>query len=342
MSHDRLYSALSASSSRVLVTGGAGFIGSHLVEALLTAGHEVRVLDNFSTGDRRNLIAVRSDVEIVEGDIRSYERVHAAVSGCDVVFHQAALPSVPRSIQDPLTSNETNVTGTLNLLLAARDANVRRVVYASSSSVYGAAAGEVKREDMPVAPLSPYGVAKFAGEAYCRSFHEAYGLETVALRYFNVFGPRQNPISEYAAVIPSFISAALTGQPATLYGDGLQSRDFTYVTNVVEANLRAATTHGVGGDVFNVACGESHTLLAVLEVIASIVRRAPQVLEVAPRVGEVRQSRADITKARTSLGFRPTVGLEQGLGRTIDCMAADESLVPQIEERRRWLAVAAR
>ena len=228
--------------SRVLVTGGAGFIGSHLVDALLARGDDVRVLDNFSTGDRRNLLHVAQHIEIVEGDLRSFERVLTAVQGCEVVFHQAALPSVPRSIQDPLSSSEVNVTGTLNVLLAARDAGVRRVVYASSSSVYGSTAPtEVKTEDMPVAPLSPYGVAKFAGEAYCSSFHEVYGLETVSLRYFNVFGPRQSPISEYAAVIPNFFAAAFMNERPVVYGDGEQSRDFTYVDNVVAANLAAAS-----------------------------------------------------------------------------------------------------
>src|SRR5256714_11683048 len=222
---------------KILVTGGGGFIGSHLAANLASSGHEVRIIDNFATGRRSNVLGLPEDVELVEGDIQSYERVHNAVAGCDVVFHQAALPSIPRSVQDPLTSNATNVMGTLNVLLAARDAGVRRVVYASSSSVYGVNQELPKREDMASMPISPYAVGKLAGEGYCRSFAEVYGLETVALRYFNVFGPRQDPRSQYAAVIPNFISALLTGERPTIFGDGEQSRDFTYVQNVVEANL---------------------------------------------------------------------------------------------------------
>lgn len=324
----------------MLVTGGGGFIGSHLVDALLAEGHQVRVLDNFATGDRRNLFHVRGDVEIVEGDIRSYERAHAAVRGCEIVFHQAALPSVPRSIQDPLTSNDVNVGGTLNILLAARDAGVRRVIYASSSSVYGATPGDVKREDMPVAPLSPYGVAKYAGEAYCSSFHETYAIETVALRYFNVFGPRQNPISEYAAVIPAFIAAFLTGDPATIYGDGLQSRDFTYIANVVDANMRAAFTPAAAGHVYNVACGASHTLLDVLDAISAIAERSAAVVHEPARIGEVRASQADVSKAAEYLSYVPVVTLRDGLARTFDHLACDDSLIPRITERRHWMAAA--
>ena len=327
---------------RILVTGGAGFIGSHLVDALLAAGHDVRVLDNFATGDRRNLLHVGGDVEIVEGDIRSYERAHAAVSGCEIVFHQAALPSVPRSIADPLTSNEVNVGGTLNVLLAARDAGVRRVVYASSSSVYGSTPGDVMREDMRVAPLSPYGVAKYAGEAYCSSFHETYGIETVALRYFNVFGPRQNPFSEYSAAIPAFITAALMGTVATIYGDGLQSRDFTYVENVVDANLRAAFTSAAVGQVFNAACGGSHTVLDLMREISAIAGRDVSVVHEPPRVGEVRMSRADIGKARELLGYEPGVELPEGLAQTFEHLSSDEWLIPRITERQRWLAVSGR
>ena len=328
--------------TRVLVTGGGGFIGSHVVDALLAGGYEVRVLDNFATGDRRNLMHVGGEVEIVEGDIRSYERAHAAVRGCEIVFHQAALPSVPRSIADPLTSNEVNVGGTLNVLLAARDAGVRRVVYASSSSVYGATPGEVKREDMAVAPLSPYGVAKYAGEAYCSSFHEAYGIETVTLRYFNVFGPRQNPFSEYAAVIPAFMTALLMGVPATVYGDGLQSRDFTYVENVVDANLRAAVTPAAAGHVLNVACGGCYTILDLLREISIVADREGRAVHEPPRPGEVRMSRADITKARELLGYEPLVELADGLGRTFQELSSDEWLIPRFTERQRWLSVAAR
>src|SRR5919106_1694922 len=219
------------SAASVLVTGGGGFIGSHLVERLVTDGYSVRVLDNFATGHRENLAELIDEIDLVEGDIQSYERVHTAVRGCEVVFHLAALPSVPRSVQDPLTSNASNVTGTLNVLLAARDEEVRRVVFASSSSIYGANRELPKREEMPALPIAPYAVAKQAAESYCRAFFDVYGLETVALRYFNVFGPRQDPLSQYAAVIPRFISAFLDDARPIVYGDGEQSRDFTYVDN---------------------------------------------------------------------------------------------------------------
>src|SRR5689334_16117045 len=226
---------------RALITGGGGFIGSHIAERLLRDGHDVRVLDNFATGRRENLLDLGGEVELVEGDIQSYERAHTAVKDCEIVFHQAALPSVPRSVQDPLTSNAANVIGTLNILLAARDSGVRRVVYASSSSVYGANPALPKDETLPTLPISPYAVAKLAGEGYCRSFSEVYGLETVALRYFNVFGTRQDPNSQYSAVIPRFITRLLDGRAPVIFGDGEQSRDFTPVENVVEANLLAAS-----------------------------------------------------------------------------------------------------
>src|SRR4051812_37862031 len=294
--------------SRVLVTGGAGFIGSHLVDALLERGDDVRVLDNFSTGDRRNLLHVAQEIEIIEGDLRSFERVLTAIQGCEVVFHQAALPSVPRSIQDPLSSSEVNVTGTLNVLLAARDVGVRRVVYASSSSVYGSASPtDIKTEDLRVAPLSPYGVAKYAGEAYCSSFFEVYGLETVSLRYFNVFGPRQSPVSEYAAVIPNFFAAALLNERPIVYGDGEQSRDFTYVDNVVSANLAASAAPGAAGEVFNVACGETHSVNSLISHIARLVGRPLEAIHELARVGEVRMSLAGIDKARSLLGYDPAI-----------------------------------
>jgi UDP-glucose 4-epimerase len=325
---------------RTLVTGGAGFIGSNLVDALLEQGHQVRVFDNFSTGERRNLMHVAGDIEIVEGDLRSFERALTAVRGCEVVLHQGALPSVPRSVQDPLTSNATNATGTLNVLLAARETEVRRVVYASSSSCYGLTPGTVKREDMAIAPMSPYGVSKYAGEAYCRSFSEVYGLETVALRYFNVFGPRQNPVSEYAAVVPNFIAAALLGEPATIYGDGEQARDFTYIDNVVAANLAAASVDGIGGETFNIAYGRRSTINELAELVGEIAATEMDIRHAPARPGDVRVSQADVTKARERLGYVPNVDLREGLRRTYEHMRSDPSLLPAIHERRRWIAQA--
>jgi nucleoside-diphosphate-sugar epimerase len=326
---------------RALVTGGGGFIGSHIVDALLREGYEVRVLDNFATGDRRNLLHVAGDVEIVEGDMRSFERAATAMQNVQLVFHQAALPSVPRSVADPLTTSEVNVTGTLNVLLAARDAGVERVVYASSSSVYGSVEAERKHEDLPIAPMSPYAVAKYAGEANCRAFWKVYGLEAVAIRYFNVFGPRQSPVSEYAAVIPNFIVAALLGEQPTIHGDGLQSRDFTYIDNVVQANLLAASTPGVAGEVFNVAMGETHSLLDLLRAIESIAGVDLNPLHVDGRAGDVRMSLADTTKAREKLGYEPTIGFTEGLQRTFDALSGDESVLPKIHDARRWAAAGA-
>jgi UDP-glucose 4-epimerase len=312
--------------SRCLVTGAAGFIGSHLVDELLAEGHEVRTLDNFSTGDRRNLLHVSSDVEIVEG--------------CELVFHLAALPSVPRSVQDPLTSNAVNIIGTLNVLLAARNADVRRMVYASSSSVYGAIPAETKSEDLPIAPLSPYGVAKYAGEAYCSSFSQVYGLETVSLRYFNVFGPRQSPLSQYAAVIPNFIIAAMLEEPAIIYGDGGQSRDFTYVANAVQANLRAASAEQAAGQVFNIACGKKTSINRLAEAIGEITGHQQPPTHVEARAGDIRESVADIDKARSVLGYDPSIELLEGLERTYEYLSADESMIPKVHEHRQWVAVA--
>ena len=303
---------------KVLVTGGGGFIGSHLVQALLEDGHEVRILDNFATGRRENLLHLGSSFDLVEGDIQSYERVHNAALGCELVLHQAAMPSVPRSIQDPLTSNASNVIGTLNVLLAARDNDVRRVIFASSSSVYGASAALPKQESQTPLPISPYGVAKLAGEGYCRSFHAVYGLETVALRYFNVFGPRQDPLSQYAAVIPNFLTAVLAGTRPTIFGDGTQTRDFTYISNVIDANRLAMTAPEVAGDSFNVACGGSVSLNEVVTAIAELTGRGVEPLYVAPRRGEVQHSMASIDHARKVLGFEPTVGFRDGLARTVE------------------------
>jgi nucleoside-diphosphate-sugar epimerase len=303
--------------TRVLVTGGGGFIGSHLVSRLAAEGDEVRVLDNFATGRRENITDLGSEVELVEGDLQSYERVHTAVRECEVVFHQGALPSVPRSLQDPLTTNAVNVIGTLNVLLASRDSGVRRIVFASSSSVYGATPELPKREDLPVAPISPYAVTKLAGESYCRSFSEAYGLETVTLRYFNVFGPRQDPLSQYAAVIPRFIEAGLDGAELTIYGDGEQSRDFTYIDNVIEANILAMRSASAAGQVFNAACGERITLNHLVKELGSIMGTELTVRHVAPRAGEVRHSLADLSRAAEGLGYKPTVSFAEGLARAV-------------------------
>jgi nucleoside-diphosphate-sugar epimerase len=302
---------------KILVTGGGGFIGSHLVERLLHDGHHVRVLDNFSTGTRDNLLSFLSEVDLVEGDIQSYERVHNAVRGTEVVLHQAALPSVPRSVQDPLTSNASNVTGTLNVLLASRDSDVRRVIFASSSSVYGANPALPKHENLAPMPISPYAVAKLAAEGYTRSFNHVFGLETVSLRYFNVFGPRQDPLSQYAAVIPNFMTAILRGERLVVYGDGEQSRDFTYVENVVEANLCAITAPGVEGRVYNVACGERITVNQLIGQLATLTSQDVVLTQRGPRPGDVRHSLADITAATTELGYRPVVGIEEGLARTL-------------------------
>jgi UDP-glucose 4-epimerase len=304
---------------RALVTGGAGFIGSNLVRALLERGDEVRVLDNFSTGNRANLETL--EVEIVEGELRSYERVHNAVRGTEVVYHLGALGSVPRSVQDPLTTNGVNVDGTLNVLLAARDEGVRRVVFASSSSVYGSSATLPATEGSAVDPISPYGVAKLAAERYCVSFSRVYAsFETVVLRYFNVFGPRQNPRSQYAAAVPLFISAIAAGEPVTIFGDGGQSRDFTYVENVVAANLAAADAAGANGRIFNVAAGAPNSVNALIETIAGLLDKDVLREHAPPRAGDIRDSFADVSAARDVLGWEPTIDFEDGLRRTIDAL----------------------
>ena len=303
---------------RVLVTGGSGFIGSNLARALLARGDEVRVLDNFSTGNRDNLAGLEHDVELVEGDLRSYERVHAAVRGVEVVFHQGALPSVPRSVQDPLTTTAVNVEGTLNVLLAARDEAVRRVVNASSSSVYGNG-GELPRSETQLPdPISPYAVAKLAAERFCTSFSRVYAMEIVSLRYFNVFGPRQDPLSQYAAVVPRFIRAVHERRPVTVYGDGEQSRDFTYVDNVVAANLLAADTSSVQGEIVNVATGSSVTVNELADTIGRLLSAPVEKAYEREREADVRASWADLSEARRLLGYEPHVDLEEGLRRTID------------------------
>ena len=303
---------------RVLVTGGSGFIGSNLARALLARGDEVRVLDNFSIGNRDNQAGLEHDVELVEGDLRSYERVHAAVRGVEVVFHQGALPSVPRSVQDPLTTTAVNVEGTLNVLLAARDEAVRRVVNASSSSVYGNG-GELPRSETQLPdPISPYAVAKLAAERFCTSFSRVYAMEIVSLRYFNVFGPRQDPLSQYAAVVPRFIRAVDERRPVTVYGDGEQSRDFTYVDNVVVANLLAADTSSVQGEIVNVATGSSVTVNELADTIGRLLSAPVEKAYEREREADVRASWADLSEARRLLKYEPHVDLEEGLRRTID------------------------
>ena len=302
----------------VLVTGGAGFIGSHLVNELVHRGARVRVLDNFSTGKHENLEQALAHIELIEGDIRDRDTVQRAVNGVDFVLHQAALPSVPRSVADPLTTHEVNVTGTLNMLIAAREANVKRVVYASSSSVYGNSPTLPKREDMPTNPLSPYAVSKLAGENYCGVFYQVYGLPTVALRYFNVFGPRQDPQSQYAAVIPRFISAMVRGDLPVIYGDGTQSRDFTYVANVVEANLLACRSNAVVGQVCNAALGGQVPLLELVTTLNDILGTTSQPVFDAARPGDVKHSQADVSKLRRLTGFAEVVGFEEGLRHTVE------------------------
>ena len=299
-----------------LVTGGAGFIGSNLVRALLERGDDVRVLDNFSTGNRANLEGL--DVEIVEGELRSYERVHNAVRDTEVVYHLGALGSVPRSVQDPLTSNAVNVEGTLNVLLAARDVGVRRVVFSSSTSVYGSSRQLPTSETTPPDPLSPYGVAKLAAERYCISFSRVYeSFESVVLRYFNVFGERQSPSSQYAAVVPLFITAIATGLPVQIHGDGEQSRDFTYVGNVVDATILAAEAPEASGEAFNIAAGSPASINTIADTIASILGE-PVAREYLPsRAGDIRDSWADLSKAERILGYHPSIGLEEGLRRTV-------------------------
>lgn len=298
---------------KVLVTGGGGFVGSHLVRAFLEADCDVRVLDNFSTGQLSNLRGL--EVEIVEGDLRSYERVATAIRGVDVVSHQGALPSVPRSVQDPLTSNAVNVEGTLNVLLAARDHHVQRVVTASSSSVYGNAPGMPRHESQSIAPLAPYAVSKLAAEHYTRVAHDVWGIETVALRYFNIFGERQDPYSGYSAVIPRFIRLMLEGTPPTVFGDGTFSRDFTYIANVVQANLAAAHEPAAVGQVFNIACGQAYTINQLIDALNSILGTEIAPRYGPPRAGDVPESLADISRARDALGYSPKVDFQAGLER---------------------------
>jgi UDP-glucose 4-epimerase len=301
-----------------LVTGGAGFIGSHIVSQLVERGEQVRILDNLSTGRRGNLAGLVDRVEFVQGDLINRPDVERAVDGVEVVFHEAALASVPRSVEAPLATNAACVTGTVNLLDASRRSGVRRIVYGGSSSAYGDQPTPAKHEALLPAPLSPYAAAKLAGEFYCQAFTATYGLETVTLRYFNVFGPRQDPRSEYAAVIPKFITEMLAGRRPTIFGDGRQSRDFTYIDNVVQGNLLAAEAPAAVGRTVNVACGQSYDLLELIAGINRVLGADIQPNFEPPRAGDVRESLADISLARELLGYEPTVDFNEGLRRTIE------------------------
>jgi UDP-glucose 4-epimerase len=303
--------------SSCLVTGGAGFIGSALVRALLARGDRVRVIDNFYSGKRENLAAVAADVEVIEGDIRDGGALGRALAGVEIIFHEAAIASVPRSLVDPDASHDVNATATLQLLAAAKRAGARRLVYAASSAAYGDTPTLPKVETMRPAPLSPYAVSKLAAEHYCQVFAGAYGLETVCLRYFNVFGPHQDPASEYAAVIPRFVTAALAGKGVTIFGDGTQSRDFCYIDNTVAANLAAAVAPEASGRVFNVACSVATTLNEVVRLVGDIVGRAVGVTYAPGRVGDVKHSLADISAARDCLGYRAEISFREGLERTV-------------------------
>lgn len=307
MNNDRLY----------LVTGGAGFIGSHICTALVERGARVRVLDNLLTGKRANLAHLADKIEFIEASITDEEATRRACEGVSIVFHQAAIPSVPRSVREPRLNHEANVNGTFNVLMAARDAGVKRVVYAASSSAYGETEELPKRETMLPAPLSPYAAAKLVGEYYCQVFTRVYGLETVALRYFNVFGPRQDPSSPYSGVISKFVTSLLNGEAPVIFGDGEQSRDFTYIDNVVDANLRAAEAPAAAGEVMNVAIGERITLNELLAELQQIIGTNLKAKYAETRAGDVRHSLADITKAQSLLGYTPLVGLADGLRRTV-------------------------
>ncbi len=308
--------------SAALVTGGGGFIGSHLVDRLLADGWRVRVLDNFTTGRRQNLRHCLAHIDLIEGDVRDPECVEKAVRGVEIVFHQAALPSVPRSIADPVTTNAVNAVGTLNLLDAARRAGVRRMVYAASSSAYGDTPVLPKTEDMPPKPQSPYAVSKLTGEYYVRVFTQVYGFEGISLRYFNVFGPRQDPTSQYAAVIPRFIAAMLRGERPVIFGDGEQSRDFTYVANVVEANMLAARCPRARGEVINIACGAAVSLNELVRSINGILGTSLKPIYADPRPGDVRHSLASLDRAAALLGYAPRLGFFDGLRRTIEWLAS--------------------
>jgi UDP-glucose 4-epimerase len=307
---------------RALVTGGAGFIGSHIAQRLLGAGHEVVVLDNFSSGSRANVSAIGSGARVVEGDVRDLSVVEASAFGCEVVFHEAAIVSVPYSVEHPQESHDVNIQGTLNVLQAARKVGARRLVFASSAAIYGEEPTLPKTETMRPEPMSPYGVEKITGEHYLATWSKLFGVETVALRYFNVFGPRQDPRSPYSGVISVFVDRILGGRPITFFGDGSQCRDFVYVANVVDANLLAATRPGVSGRAYNVACGKRTTLVELASLVERTAGRTVERVFAEPRAGDIRESVADIARARAELGYTPAVGVEEGLERLVQHVQA--------------------
>lgn len=302
---------------RILVTGGAGFIGSNIVEELVKRRYKVRILDNFSEGKKENIEKFLNKIELIKDDIRDIKSCKSAVKDVDYVLHQAAMRSVPKSVEKPLLYNEVNITGTLNMLLASREEGVKRFIFASSSSVYGEGKKFPQREDYLPHPVSPYAVTKLVGEYYCKIFSKLYNLETVSLRYFNVFGPKQDPLSEYAAVIPKFILWALNDEELEIHGDGLQSRDFSYIDNVVSANILSCYAKGVSGMVFNVACGKTYSILNVAELISKILNKKLKYKFTEPRAGDVRKTYADISLSKKFLNNKPKIDLEEGLKRTI-------------------------
>jgi len=304
--------------SLYLVTGGAGFIGSHIVDKLVQLGEKVRVLDNFVTGKKENLSKSINKIELINGDIRDRKKLQVALKSVDFVLHQAALRSVPRSVDDPISTNDVNITGTLLLLEQSRKCKVQRVVYAASSSAYGDSPELPKKETQLPAPVSPYAVSKLAGEYYCSMYNKLYGLETISLRYFNVFGPRQDPASEYAAVVPKFIELALKGKTLEIHGDGLQSRDFSYIDNVVSANLLAVKSKKGIGEVFNIACGEKWTILDIAETIGRIIDKKLKYHHTQTRKGDVRHTLADISKAKKMLGYKIITNFEEGMRKTVE------------------------
>jgi nucleoside-diphosphate-sugar epimerase len=302
-----------------LVTGGAGFIGSHIATRLVEMGHAVRVLDNFSTGTRANLDHIAARIDLLEGDLRNPDHCRRACADMDTIFHEAAIPSVPKSVEFPQDSHDANINGTFNLLIAAREQKCRRVIYAASSSAYGDSEVSPKHEGLRPIPLSPYAAQKLTGELYCKAFTTCYGLETISIRYFNVFGPRQDPTSQYAAAIPAFIIAILNDRPPTVYGDGEQTRDFTYIDNIVQGNLLAAQAERTHGETVNVACGDSISVNQIIVRINELLGKDIRPIHVDPRPGDVRHSTADIHLARELLGFEPQVSFEQGRKQAIDC-----------------------